>query len=220
MNSKKKHISEATSNSSVCRGSYIAPLQPGLRPFTKQSLQPFTDSISDYDSPLLQYDSYDGKMDERKSQIKKIESQAKKVTDYIKKHPNSTFSDDDGNSINQYPKGKNKKGIVPIKESNTSVSAGEYNGPLELGMKKWETNYLEPFTEFVDIEINHKKIKSSLRNNIKRVVGVWEKNKDGSYKDKTHKVHTINEHNTNKKIIRLNENQLLNLIKEIIKEIK
>ncbi len=220
MNSKKKHISEATSNSSGGRGSYIAPLQPGLRPFTKQSLQPFTDSISDYDSPLLQYDSYDGKMDERKSQIKKIESQAKKVTDYIKKHPNSTFSDEDGNVINQYPKGKNKKGIVPIKEGNTSISAGEYTGPLELGMKKWESNYLGPFTEFVDTEINHKKIKSSLRNNIKRVVGVWEKNKDGSYKDKTHKVHTINEHNTNKKIIRLNENQLLNLIKEIIKEMK
>ena len=56
-------------------------------------------------------------MDLRRSQIKKIESQAKKVTDYIKKHPESTFSDEDGNVINQYPKGKNKKGIVPIKEN-------------------------------------------------------------------------------------------------------
>ena len=56
-------------------------------------------------------------MDVRKSQIKKIEAQAKKVTDYIKKHPNSTFSDEDGNNVNQYPNGKNKKGIVPIKEN-------------------------------------------------------------------------------------------------------
>jgi hypothetical protein len=158
-------------------------------------------------------------MDERKSQIKKIESQAKKITDYIKKHPNSTFSDEDGNSINQYPKGKNKKGIVPIKEANTSISSGEYTGPLELGMKKWESNNLGPFTEFVDTKINHKKIKSSLRNNIKRVVGVWEKNKDGSYTEKKHKVHTINEHSINKKIVRLNENQLLNIIKEIIKDL-
>jgi hypothetical protein len=117
MNSKKKHISEATSDSSGGRGSYIAPLQLGLRPFKKNTLAPFTDEISDYDSPLLQYDSYDGKMDLRRSQIKKIESQAKKVTDYIKKHPESTFSDEDGNVINQYPKGKNKKGIVPIKEN-------------------------------------------------------------------------------------------------------
>lgn len=142
MNSKKKHISEATSDSSGGRGSYVAPLQPGLRPFKKNTLAPFTDEISDYDSPLLQYDSYDGKMDERRSQIKKIEAQAKKVTDYIKKHPYSTFSDDDGNIVNQYPNGKNKKGIVPIKE------------------------------------------------------------------------------NYNRKVIRLTENQLLNIIKEIIKEIK
>ena len=117
MNSKKKHISEATSNSTSSRGAYIPPLQPGLRPFKKDTLAPFTDSISDYNSPLLQYDSYDGKMDLKRDQIKKIESQAKKVTDYIKKHPESTFSDEDGNVINQYPNGKNKKGIVPIKEN-------------------------------------------------------------------------------------------------------
>ena len=79
MNSKKKHISEATSDSSVTRGGYIAPLQPGLRPFKKDALAPFTDELSDYDSPLLQYDSYDGKMDERRSQIKKIEKQAEKA---------------------------------------------------------------------------------------------------------------------------------------------
>jgi len=141
MNSKKKHISEATSDSSVNKGGYIPPLQPGIRPFNKNSLAPFTDNVSDYDSPLLQYDSYDGKMDLRKNQIKKIEQQAKKITNYIKKHPESTNSDEDGNNINQYPKGKNKKGIVPINE------------------------------------------------------------------------------NYNKKIIRLNENQLLKIIKEIIKEI-
>ena len=117
MNSKKKRISEATSDSTGGRGSYIAPLQLGLRPFKKDTLAPFTDSVSDYDSPLLQYDSYDGKMDERRKDIKRIEQQAKKVTDYIKTHPSSTFSDDDGNIINQYPKGKKKKGIVPIKEN-------------------------------------------------------------------------------------------------------
>lgn len=117
MNSKKKQISEATSDSSGGRGSYVAPLQPGIRDFSDSALGPFTISVSDYDSPLLEFDSYDGKMDERRSQIKKIEAQAKKVTDYIKKHPYSTFSDEDGNNINQYPKGKNKKGIVPIKEN-------------------------------------------------------------------------------------------------------
>ena len=116
MKNNKIHINETTSTSSGGRGSYIAPLQPGLRPFKKDTLAPFTDSVSDYDSPLLQYDSYDGKMDERRKQIKQIEKTARKVTDYIKRHPYSTFSDDDGNNINQFPKGKNKLGIVPVKE--------------------------------------------------------------------------------------------------------
>ena len=116
MKNNKIHINETTSTSSGGRGSYISPLQPGLRPFKKDTLAPFTDSVSDYDSPLLQYDSYDGKMDERRKQIKQIEKTARKVTDYIKRHPYSTFSDDDGNNINQFPKGKNKLGIVPVKE--------------------------------------------------------------------------------------------------------
>ena len=115
MKNDKIHINETTSTSSGGRGSYIAPLQPGLKPFKKDSLAPFTDSVSDYDSPLLQYDSYDGKMDERRNQIKQIEKTASKVTDYIKRHPYSTFSDEDGNNINQFPKGKNKLGIVPLK---------------------------------------------------------------------------------------------------------
>lgn len=116
MKNNKIHINEATTTNTGGRGSYIAPLEPGLRPFKKDSLAPFTDSVSDYDSPLLQYDSYDGKMDERRKQIKQIEKVASKVTNYIKRHPYSTFSDDDGNNINQFPKGKNKKGIVPVKE--------------------------------------------------------------------------------------------------------
>ena len=112
----KKILKEATSDSTGARGSYILPLQPGLRPFKKNTLAPFTDEVSDYDSPLLQYDSMDGKMDENGKQIKKIEKKADKITDFLKKHPMATFSDDDGNVVNPTP-GKGKKlGIVPIKE--------------------------------------------------------------------------------------------------------
>ena len=113
----KKILFEATSDSSGGRGSYVSPLQPGVREFSKESLQPFTTPVSKYIDAELEYDSYDGKMDERRKDIKKIEQQAKKVTDYIKHHPYSTFSDDDGNIVNQYPNGKKKKGIVPIKEN-------------------------------------------------------------------------------------------------------
>lgn len=115
MKYKKIHINEATSDS-FARGSYVPPLQAGMRPFKKDVLAPFTDEVSHYDSPLLQYDSYDGKMDERITQIKDIEKKARKVTNFIKKHPESTSSDEDGNIINQYPNGKNKLGIVPVNE--------------------------------------------------------------------------------------------------------
>jgi len=110
----KEIIREATGDSTGGRGSYVAPLQPGIRIFKKTDMQPFTIPVSKYDSPMLEFDSYDGKMDEPKKQIKKIETKAKKISNYIKSHPYSTFSDDDGNSINQTP-GKNLK-FVPIKE--------------------------------------------------------------------------------------------------------
>ena len=152
----KKVLSEATSDSGGSRGSYVAPLQIGVRKFKDSQNGPFTIPVSKYDSPMLEFDSYDGSMDTPKKQIKKIESKAKKVTNYIKKHPNSTFSDDDGNNINPTP-GKNKK-IVPIKnkitEASTSITAGEYNGPMEIGLKKWSKSELGPFYEFLDHKIN------------------------------------------------------------------
>ena len=110
----KKILNEATSTSTGSRGSYIAPLEPGIRKFKDIDNQPFTIQVSNYDSPYLEYDSYDGSMKTPKKQIKKIEKTAKKVTNFIKNHPNATLSDDEGNPINQFP-GKNKK-IVPIKE--------------------------------------------------------------------------------------------------------
>ena len=193
----KKVLSEATSDSGGSRGSYIAPMQLGIRKFKKSQNGPFTIPVSKYDSPMLEFDSYDGSMDETKKQIKKIESKAKKVTNYIKKHPNSTFSDDDGNNINQTP-GKNKK-IVPVNEwveiteASTSITAGEYNGPIEIGLKKWSKSELGPFYEFIDNKLNDIAIKKSLKNNLKRIVGVWEKGKDGTHNVDTHDVHTINE---------------------------
>jgi hypothetical protein len=110
----KKILKEATSTSTGGRGSYIAPLEPGIRKFKDIDNQPFTIQVSKYDSPYLEYDSYDGSMSTPKSKRNKLEKTARKVTNYIKNHPYSTISDDDGNPINQFPE-KNKK-IVPIKE--------------------------------------------------------------------------------------------------------
>jgi hypothetical protein len=110
----KKVLQEATSMSTGSGGVYIAPLSLGIRKFKDNINQPYTKRVSNYDSPFLEYDSYDGSMETPKKQIKKIEKKAEKVTNYIKNHPYTTFSDEDGNVINQYP-GKGKT-FVPIKE--------------------------------------------------------------------------------------------------------
>jgi hypothetical protein len=188
---KKIQIKEVTGDSNRARGSYVGPLQLGVRVFKKSQMGPFTQPVSKYDSPELEYDSYDGSMDETKKQIKKIESKAKKITNYIKKHPDSTNSDEEGNIINQTP-GKGKK-IVDIKESTTLVSAGEYTGPIEIGQKKWRKSELFPFSIDVNNYHNKKSKGKHIKNNIKRVVGMWEKGVNGSYHIPTYDVHTVKE---------------------------
>jgi len=191
MNKNNKiQINEATSDSGS-KGSYVGPLQPGIRKFKKSEMGPFTIPVSNYDSPMLEFDSYDGSMDETNKQIKKIEGKAKKITNYMTKHPDSTSGDEDGNSINQTP-GKNKK-IVPIKENSTANSAGEYNGPIELGLKKWRKSELFPFINQSTHKTNKKSKGKNVKNNVNRVVGMWEKGVDGTYNIDTHDVHTVNE---------------------------
>jgi hypothetical protein len=211
----KKVIREATGDSSGGRGSYAPPMQPGLRAWDKSSLGPFSDAVSDFKSPLVQYDSYDHKFDLRRDQIRELEKTAAKIQDYIKHHPYSTFSDEDGNPINPDMKdGLNpniKEKLEPftikvpfnewvdlthksvIKEVNTSTTAGPYNAPLEIGRMKWNDSELGPFTKFVETEYNKKTLMNKLSKNIKRNVGVWEKNNDGSYKRDIDYPETINE---------------------------
>jgi hypothetical protein len=77
--------------------------------------------------------------------------------------------------------------------ASTYTSAGTYNGPISIGLKKWKKSDLGPFYDFADTEFNHNKKQKTLKNNIKNFTGVWEKNKDGSYKLDNHDAHTINE---------------------------
>jgi hypothetical protein len=191
MNKNNKiQINEATSDSGS-KGSYVGPLQPGIRKFKKSEMNPFTIPVSKYDSPELEFDSYDGSMDETNKQIKKIEGKAKKITNYMTKHPDSTSSDEDGSGINPTP-GKNKK-IVSIKENSTANSAGEYNGPIELGLKKWRKSELFPFIIQSSHKINKKSKGKNVKNNVNRVVGMWEKGVNGKYNIDTHDVHTVKE---------------------------
>lgn len=198
----KKIINEmTTTTSSSAGGFYIAPLQPGIRPFKKTELNPFDIPVSNFKSPLVQYDSYDKKFDLRMDQIKKLEKQASKISDFIKKHPKSTSSDEDGNSINTTPRHMSYAPIrewvnlddIVINEITTSTTSGMYNGPQELGLRKWKKNELGAFDIESETEINNTGKKKTLKNNLKRTVGVWEKGSDGTYNMDTYDVDTINE---------------------------
>lgn len=174
---KQEILKEATSDKSSSSGGFVPPLKPGKRVFEKTQLNPFNESVSSYFSQELATDSYDGKMGTPKKDIKKIESKAKK------------------NSTNTNTKSMSKSIPRPPKKLNEATYGygGEYNAPIEIGMKKWNRYSLSPFTEFVDTEVNRKKVKSTTKNNVRRVVGMWEKGKDGSYDFETHNVDTINE---------------------------
>jgi hypothetical protein len=194
----KQILKEATSESGS-RGSFIAPLRIGKRIFKKSELGAYSEPVSNYYSQQLATDSYDGKMDTPKKDIKKIESKAKKSSIYAKNHP--IRNDDDGDVINPFPRHEVKR--PPMKEmmqpytkkinEATFGYGGEYNAPIEIGMKKWKNPELQPFSDFVDTETNRIKVKSTTKDNIRRTVGMWEKGKDGSYKIDKHYVHTINE---------------------------
>ena len=199
LNKLKKEILKEATGESGTRGSFILPMRPGKKIFDKSQLSPFDTSVSKYFSQELATDSYDGSMDTPKKDIKKIESKARKSSIYAKNHP--VRNDDDGDTINPYPGHNIKRPSttetmqpfnIKINEA-TNGYGGEYNAPQELGMRKWSKTNLEPFTELVDSEVNNKKIQSSLKNNVKRVVGMWEKGLDDTYDIDTHNVHTMNE---------------------------
>lgn len=236
----RRILNEATSDSSGGRGSYVAPLEPGVREFKKIDLQPFTIPVSKYNDAMLGYDSYDGSMSLPKKETKKIESKARKISNYIKNHPNSTFSDDDGNVINQTP-GKNLK-IVPIKENTISEDLAVW-----FGTKKKPKGSKQPKGPWVDIcrKVNGKHPPCGRHDADKgsypkcRAAGVAGKMTDSekksacqqkrnaekkdtqtgkgqkpimtSYKPRTNE-------NMRKKIVTLTENDLVRIVKRVLKE--
>ena len=182
----KKILKEATGDSTGSRGSYAPPLQPGIRDFDKSKLAPFTDPLTNYKSPLVAYDSYDHDWDLTQNKRQSLEKTAKKISNFIKKHPDATNSDEDGNVLNRTPSGKEnskKLEIVPVKhkknkskinEITTTTTAGEYSGPQELGLRKWKKSELGAFDIESDSPANNVFKKRTTKKNVYKVVGGWE----------------------------------------------
>jgi hypothetical protein len=188
----EKIVTESTSTGGS--GSFRVPLRPGLKLWGKDTLEPFTIPLSGYDNAEIYVDSLDGNIDTK--DVKRKEGIAKKVSNYDKKHP--IQNDEDGSDLNDNAVNKKllKKvlGKKKIQETtNTSLSAGEYSGPIEIGLKKWRESELGPFVNDSNHHTTDKAKKKNLKNNIKKIVGMWEKHKDSGYEIPTHDVHTIKE---------------------------
>lgn len=193
----KIQVTEATGDSGS-RGSYIAPLQLGIRKFKKSEMGPFTTPVSKYDSPELEYDSYDGSMDEPKKQIKKIESKAKKSTNYLKKHPNATFSDEEGNNINQTP-GKKGLKIVPIVRERFEISKSTILENMSSNELKMRSNYEKIIDRFRrDIPEDKHKAFDLIVDNIKKFI-----------QDRGYVIKVLNACNTGYRGVRTNKSIIL-----------
>ena len=188
----RKVIKEMDTSSSA--GSFNVPFRTGLRLWNKKTIAPYIEPLDNHNNAELYVDALDGNIDTKN--IKKIEKESLKSSKFYKNHP--TDSDEDGSNLNDDAfNGKLLKKIFgkkKIKEATTTeISSGEYNGPIEIGLKKWEKQELGPFTEFLKHPVNKKIKQKTLKNNKKRIVGVWEKRPKSGYKMDTHDVHTINE---------------------------
>ena len=186
----KYKIDESTSSSSS--GSFKAPLSMGLRLWDEKTMDPYNEKIDDYVNSELYYDSLDGKITTKNSRKKELESE--KISRYYKNHPIS--NDDDGDILNKFINNNKIKNNISkpfVTEADTSATAGEYSGPLEIGLKKWRNQELGPFTEFSKNSANKTQKQKTLKNNIIKKVGVWEKHPEDGYEIPTHEVDTINE---------------------------
>jgi len=185
-------ILEATSTGGS--GSFRVPLRPGLKLWDKETLEPFTLPLNGYNNAEIYVDSLDGNI--KTKGVKRKEEMSVSISKSDKRHP--VLNDDDGSDLNDSPVNKKllKKVFdkIKIKEAtDTTLSAGEYSGPIEIGLKKWRKSELGPFTDDSNHQTTDKAKKKNLKNNIKKIVGMWEKQKDNGYEIPTHDVHTIKE---------------------------
>ena len=207
------NISEATSTG-MARGSYKPPIRPGLTYWDPEDLQPFINSASDYVDAEINYDSLDGHISTPKHKIPKKERIAKEIQTRDFKQDSPVEGDDEytkapfkvlvpsyynkGDKSGKKPRIKDEShysapfiNTTKLTEADSTITAGLYNGPIEIGMKKWKKSELGAYTDQVKSDDNRKKIKSKLKNNIKKTVGMWEKGKDGTYNIETEDTHTI-----------------------------
>ena len=193
---KDEELNEATTTSTY-RGSYKPPIRPGLTYWDPEDLQPYVDPLSKYVNAETNYDSLDGDIKKSKKEIAKKEKIAKKIQkkDFIQDSKDE--GDDEytkapfkvltplhhkkGDKSGKNPRIKDEKHYSApftnskINEADTSTTAGPYNGPISLSLKKWELQTLAPFIVHSEHEHNTKSKKKKIKGGVKGYTGHEEK---------------------------------------------
>ena len=63
---------------------------------------------------------------------------------------------------------------IRLDEADTHISAGEYTGPQEIGLRKWSDSELAGFTITSDNPLNKVSTKKGVKKNVTKIVGGWE----------------------------------------------
>jgi hypothetical protein len=92
---------------------------------------PFTEYATEWDDPLLDYDSLDGKMSYSKKTIKKREKRAEKIAKYIKNNPDKFAWADDAGVMNGLP--AQNTDAKPIKNYDPKKTTVSLTGVKKLG---------------------------------------------------------------------------------------
>ena len=151
----KKILNEMTGSDSSKVGSFVPPIQPGLHKFEKSQLGPYIEAVSEFDSPELAHDSYDGKVHTPKSKAKKIEKKAERGRNYVEKNFDYyTVGEDIDKSDDLLIYEDDIEVWGRLLETTYSGGAGAYKVPMSPGLKLWDKSSLGPYIEKLSKYIN------------------------------------------------------------------
>jgi hypothetical protein len=203
-----ENINEATSTG-ISRGTYKAPIRPGLTYWDPEDLQPFVNPISNYVDAEINYDSLDGHISTPKHKISKKERIAKEIQKNDFKQDAPVEGDDEYAKapfkvlVPSYREKGDKSGKKPrmkknkfnhsqpfVSESTGTISSGSYKMPLRPGLRIWDEDENQPFNEKLSGYDNAELYVDSLDGNIdtKNVKEKERKSKKISNYEKKHPV--------------------------------
>ena len=156
----QKIIQEVSSMENARTGAFVPPIQPGLHKFEKSALGPFIEPVSNFDSPELAHDSYDGKVHTPSKKAKKLEKKAERGRKYVENNFDFyTIGEEIIDEFNSVLYEDDYEVWSGVSEATITVGSGPYKIPMSPGLKKWDKEslgpYVEPVSKYVSSELQY-----------------------------------------------------------------